>query len=56
MHFADQYEEATNNLLKYYQEGKLKMPAHYENGIESFPRALEIMFNGGHIGKLLVKI
>ena len=56
MHFADQYEEATNNLLKYYQEGKLKMPAHYENGIESFPRALEIMFNGGHIGKLLVKM
>jgi hypothetical protein len=56
MHFADQYEEATNNLLKYYQEGKLKMPAHYEKGIESFPKALEIMFNGGHTGKLLVKM
>ena len=56
MHFADQYDRAIKDLLKFYKEGKLKMPAHYENGIESFPGALEIMFNGGHTGKLLVKV
>jgi hypothetical protein len=56
MHFLDRIEEASANLLQYYQEGKLKMTTHYENGLESFPRALEIMFNGGHTGKLLVKI
>ena len=56
MHFVDQYEDATKELLQFYKEGKLKMPAHFENGIESFPGALEIMFNGGHTGKLLVKI
>ena len=56
MHFADQYEGATEELLRYYSEGTLKMPAHYEHGIESFPKALEMMFNGGHTGKLLVKI
>jgi NADPH-dependent curcumin reductase CurA len=56
MHFVAQIEEASKHLLEYYQEGKLKMTTHYEEGIESFPKALKIMFDGGHTGKLLVKM
>ena len=27
-----------------------------EDGIESFPRVLEMLFNGGNTGKLIVKV
>ena len=37
-------------------DGKLKMREQVEEGIESFPRALEMLFTGGNTGKLLVKI
>jgi NADPH-dependent curcumin reductase CurA len=47
---------STKNLLDLYEEGKIIVPTHYEYGIESFPRALKMLFNGGHTGKLMVKI
>ena len=36
--------------------GKVKMTEHVEMGIQSFPIALENMFPGGHIGKMLVDL
>jgi len=36
--------------------GKLKMHEHWETGLERFPSAIELMYNGGHVGKLLVKV
>ena len=56
MHFSEKFEEATQKLLSLYEEGKIVVPTHYENGIESFPRALKMLFTGGHTGKLMVKI
>jgi NADPH-dependent curcumin reductase CurA len=56
LHYTDQFAEAARNILQYYYLGKLRMPSHIENGIESFPGALELMFNGGHTGKLIVKL
>ena len=36
------------------REGRLKLPEHIEVGLERFPEALNMLFNGGHMGKLLV--
>jgi len=43
-------------MLYYYMTGKVELVEQVEEGVESFPQALEKMFTGGHIGKLLVKI
>ena len=55
MHFEDRYEEASKELLSLYEQGKLKIPYHIEDGIENFPLALQKLFTGGNIGKLMVK-
>ena len=55
MHFEDRYEEASKELLSLHQQGKLKIPYHIEDGIENFPLALQKLFTGGNIGKLMVK-
>jgi len=56
MHFKDRYEEAYKELLDLYYQEKLKVPFHIEEGIESFPLALQKLFTGGNTGKLMVKI
>ena len=55
MHFEERYAEASKELLSFYKEGKLKIPYHIEEGIENFPLALQKLFTGGNIGKLMVK-
>ena len=55
MHFEDRYEEASIELLSLYEQGKLKIPYHIEDGIENFPLALQKLFTGGNTGKLMVK-
>ena len=54
MHFEDRYEEASKELLSLYEQGKLKIPYHIEDGIENFPLALQKLFTGGNTGKLMV--
>lgn len=39
-----------------YLRGKVQMTEHVEAGIQSFPQALNKMFTGGHIGKMLVNV
>jgi hypothetical protein len=39
-----------------FLRGKVDMKEHIENGIESFPLALNKLFTGGHIGKMLVNV
>lgn len=39
-----------------YLRNQVKMTEHIEDGINSFPNALHKMFNGGHIGKMLVDV
>ncbi len=56
MHFADRFSEAYAQLGEWLGAGKLKLPEQVEEGIEAFPAALEKMFAGGHVGKLLVKV
>ncbi|MCG8589151.1 MAG: NADP-dependent oxidoreductase [Proteobacteria bacterium] len=55
-HFAEHYAEAFEQLAGWMAEGRLKLREHVEPGIENFPKALLTLFDGGHTGKLLVKI
>jgi NADPH-dependent curcumin reductase CurA len=39
-----------------YYMGRIHLPEHVEPGVESFGRALEMLFTGGHIGRLLIDV
>ena len=56
MHFSDKFDLAIKELTEFYNKGEIIVPTHYENGIESFPKAIQMLFNGGHTGKLMVKM
>ena len=55
-HFADQFQGAQAQLAAWLADGKLRSREHVLEGIEAFPEALVTLFNGGHIGKLLVRV
>ncbi len=52
----DRFPEAMTALAGWLAEGKLTMPLHVVDGLESAPRALNLLYTGGNTGKLLVKI
>ncbi|MEC9414401.1 MAG: NADP-dependent oxidoreductase [Pseudomonadota bacterium] len=56
MHFSEKFDVAIKELTEFYNKGEIIVPTHYENGIESFPKAIQMLFNGGHTGKLMVKM
>lgn len=43
-------------LFWYYVRGKVRLTEHIHKGIESFPKALQSLFNGGNTGKTLVMV
>ena len=55
-HFAEHYERAEKQLTQWLASGELIMREHIEQGIDRFPAALNILQNGGHHGKLLVRV
>jgi NADPH-dependent curcumin reductase len=55
-HFPESIAPARLELAAWLAEGSLVLPEEILEGIERFPDALQFMFNGGNIGKLLVKI
>jgi NADPH-dependent curcumin reductase len=54
-HYAARFGEAVPKLAAWLRSGELTLPEHVEQGIERFPAALNLLFTGGHTGKLLVK-
>lgn len=52
--FAADFPQMEADISQWMAEGKLKMPEHVVEGIEQFPKALTMLFTGGHMGKLLV--
>ena len=56
MHFSEKFPEAIKELTRLYDSGDIIVPTHYEEGIESFPKSIQMLFNGGHKGKLMVKM
>jgi NADPH-dependent curcumin reductase len=54
--FLDRYPEAIEDISKWISEGKITSKEHIIEGIENFPMALRMLFEGKNFGKLLVKI
>jgi NADPH-dependent curcumin reductase len=54
--FLDRYPEAIADISKWILDGKITSKEHIIEGIENFPMALEMLFEGKNFGKLLVKI
>ena len=54
-HFPDSLDRATVDLEGWLAEESLVMAEEVLDGIDRYPEALQFMFEGGNIGKLLVK-
>lgn len=55
-HFPDRLDAAYDDLERWVAEGRLVNTEHILEGIERYPEALQFMYEGGNIGKLLVKV
>lgn len=54
-HHAARFPEATAEMSALLRRGQLVLPEHALSPIDKFPEALLILFNGQHIGNLVVK-
>jgi NADPH-dependent curcumin reductase len=54
--FIDQYAKAVLDISKWLKSGKLQYKEHIIEGIENFPLALRMLFEGKNFGKLVLKI
>ena len=54
-HHMEDFPAVEADLIDAMNEG-LSLPEHTETGIEAFPTALNLLFTGGHRGKLLVAL
>jgi len=54
-HFPESWDQAAADLSAWLDDGSLIAPEHILEGIDRYPEALQFMFQGGNIGKLLVK-
>ncbi|MFT5578613.1 MAG: NADPH-dependent curcumin reductase CurA [Paraglaciecola psychrophila] len=52
--FKDQFGQMEDDLSAWLASGELTVHEQIEEGVDSFPKALAMLFNGGHKGKLLV--
>lgn len=55
-HFPESFVSAKAELAQWVADGSLILDEEVLEGIERYPEALQFMFNGGNIGKLLVKV
>jgi NADPH-dependent curcumin reductase len=46
---------AVAELTGWARDGKVSLPETVLDGIERYPEALQFMFEGGNVGKLMVK-
>ncbi|MFN3231279.1 MAG: NADP-dependent oxidoreductase [Alphaproteobacteria bacterium] len=54
-HFPESFGPAMAELTEWLTDGSLVADEEILEGIERYPEALQFMFNGGNIGKLLVR-
>jgi NADPH-dependent curcumin reductase CurA len=54
--FASRFGEATVQIVQWIQQGKLKYRVDMVEGLRQAPSALNRLFEGANIGKLLVKV
>ena len=56
MDFLDRYAEAAMQLGQWVMEGSIKHRETVVDGLENAPEAVNMLFDGGNIGKLVVKV
>jgi NADPH-dependent curcumin reductase CurA len=55
--WAARYPEAMAQLGQWHQEGKLKLREDVrEGGLDAFPDVLNLLYTGGNLGKLVLKV
>jgi NADPH-dependent curcumin reductase len=54
--YADRYQVAVDELAEHLKSGKMVSKEHVETGIENFPEAMNILFDGKNFGKLILKV
>lgn len=54
-YYEADYPEAVAEISALMRAGKLTLPEHVMSGIDSFPEALFMLFDGGHLGNLVVR-
>ena len=54
-HYAVEFPRATAEISELMRSGKLVLPEHVIDGIDNFPEALFMLFDGRHLGNLVVK-
>lgn len=54
--YQKRFPEAIMQMAGWIQEGKLRLDEHIVEGIEKFPEALRMLFEGRNHGKLIVKV
>ncbi len=55
-HFPESIPDATAELRQWLQEGSLVVAEEILTGLDRYPEALQFMFDGGNLGKLMVKV
>ena len=55
-HFPESFAQATTELRGWLADGSLRMPEEIVDGIDRFPEALQMMFTGANLGKILVRV
>ncbi|MFX0085926.1 MAG: zinc-binding dehydrogenase, partial [Candidatus Hodarchaeota archaeon] len=54
--YFDRQTEALKDLMRWYDDGKLKYREHIVDGLENAPTAINMLFDGSNKGKLIIKI
>ncbi len=54
-HHANRWPEASSEISQLLRSGAMKLPEHVVSTVDQFPEALMMLFNGKHIGNLVVK-
>lgn len=55
-HFPERFAEANSDLSAWLADGSIVLNEEILHGIERYPEALQFMFAGGNLGKLLVQV
>jgi len=56
MDYRDQFDEALQQLAKWYTGGKIPKRVTIKQGFEQIPKAFAALFEGENMGKMLVKV
>jgi NADPH-dependent curcumin reductase CurA len=53
-HYPELFPEAEEALSGWLADGSIRLPEHVEHGLERFGATLAMLFDGSHVGKLLL--